>query len=94
MCDLRGCCTVRDVASIFLQRVVAQHLEHEAGRSLWPAARDHHGAVTACCWGISYVTCTCCCVGQYEQKVKFPLGGCGCTPKQAAAAGGDERKRL
>ncbi|CAK9107302.1 unnamed protein product [Durusdinium trenchii] len=84
MCDLRGCSTVMDVAAIFLERVVAQHLHQEADQRLWSTARAGHGAVSAFCWGISYITCTCCCVGQYEQKIKFPLGGCGCSPKHTS----------
>lgn len=92
LCDLRGCRTVADVTCIFLQRIVAEHLLREADRRLWSVARKQHGAVTPLCWGLSYVTCTCCCVGQYEQMVKFPLGGCACSPKHTSPSRTDLAK--
>eukprot|EP00435_Cladocopium_sp_Y103_P054969 s276_g18.t1 len=92
LCDLRGCRTVADVSCIFLQRIVAEHLLREADRRLWSVARKQHGAVTPLCWGLSYVTCTCCCVGQYEQMVKFPLGGCACSPKHTSPSRTDLAK--
>lgn len=80
LCDLRGCVTVGDVASVLMQRIVVRCFIREAVSRLLPVARAEQGAASPLCWALSFATCTCCCLSCNQQLLAFPHSGCPCGP--------------